>query len=138
MLSKCLKEQKWHGLQRKNLMLIGLELDKAVACDTNVATGAQEQEIWRGKKGKKLEKKFDTQDQEIFQIQEIFKIKKSSDQTFFGEGFETKKVTKKNLADKSVPEVFKGQAQASGPSAWRRHFDLSSTLKESGSRSHMC
>ena len=32
------------------------ELDKAVACDTNVATGAQEQEIWRGKKGKEIGK----------------------------------------------------------------------------------
>ena len=56
MLSKCLKERKWHGLQRKNLMLIGLELDKAVACDINVATGSQDKKIRGRKHGKKLER----------------------------------------------------------------------------------
>ena len=103
MLSKCLKERKWHGLQRKNLMLIVKKLDKAVACDTNVAIGSQEKEIRGRKHGKKLKRGLilkikkslrsrNLKDQEIFKVkkslrsrnlkgQEIFKIKKSSDQS---------------------------------------------------------
>ena len=82
MLSKCLKEQKWHGLQRKNLMLIGLELDKAVACDTNVATGSQEKEIRGRKHGKKVERGLILNIKKSLRSrnlsdQEIFKVKKS-------------------------------------------------------------
>ena len=40
---------------------------------------------------------------------------------------------KKNFAE-SVREVFNGLAEASDLSAWRRHFDLSPTLKVSRNR----
>ena len=82
-------------------------------------------------KGKKLEKKIDTQDQESFRSRSL-QINHSLEGAL-----ETREVTKKIFTDKSIPEVFKGQMQASGPSGWRRHFDLSPCLKESRSRSHI-
>ena len=57
------------------------DLDKAVACDTNVATGAQEKGKWRRKRDE-IGNKNENKDQEIFK-------------SFKGEGFETREVTKK-------------------------------------------
>ena len=52
-----------------------MDLDKAVACDTNVATGAQEKGNWRRKR-EEIGNKNENQDQEIFKS---FKDKSAKD-----------------------------------------------------------
>ena len=52
-----------------------MDLDKAVACDTNVATGTQEKGNWRRKR-EEIGNKNENQDQEIFKS---FKDKSAKD-----------------------------------------------------------